>query len=288
MQDIVAAAIQMNAVCGKTEENLARHEILARKAAGQGVELICFPELSISGHFVNETVWKHSEPVPGGPSCIRMERLAKELNVVISAGIAERENNVCFNTQFVVGPQGFIGKYRKTHASRDEYFYFRMGARFPVWDIGKCRVGILICYDIAFPEVARILALNGAELILAPHASRCGKTKPAEQRKRVLAQLDFFCKMGSTRCSDNGVFMVMNNQAGDAGGHLGLDVVHGGGIVIVDPGGNIVAESRSRSFRDEIVIAELKAEAFDRARTRRCHNLQTRRPEIYGRLTEIT
>ncbi len=288
MEDIIVGVIQMNAPCGRIEENLARHDALARKAAKRGAELICFPELSISGHYVDAAAWKCGEPVPGGPSCRAIEALARELNVFISAGIGERRGNATYNTQFLVGPGGYIGKYSKTHASGDEYFYFSMGAEFPVFDIGKCKVGMLVCYDIAFPEVARILALNGAEVILAPHASRCGQTKPAEERQRVMNMLKFYDRVGWARANDNGVFMIMNNQSGDAGKHLKLNIVHGGGMLVKGPDGETISRSRRRRFGEEVMIAELKAEDFVKNHARRCHPMQTRRPEIYGRIADTS
>ena len=286
MEDIRIAAVQMNAPCGRVEANLARHDALARLAARRGAELVCFPELSVTGHYADKAVWTHSEPVPGGPSYRRLEALAKDLGVVISAGVAERRNNVCYNTQFLVGPGGFIGKFSKAHMSRDEYFYFRVGGEFPVFNVGRCVVGIQICYDIALPEVTRILALNGAEVILVPHASRCGRTKPREEPDRVRNQIAFFRNVGWARSNDNGVFMVVNNQAGDAGKHLGLDIVHGGGMVVTGPDGEVLAKSRSRTFREEVLTVTLDAHRFRAAHTRACHNLQTRRPEIYGRLVD--
>ena len=285
MEDLTVAAIQMNARCGKTVENIERHRVLAARAAKRGAGLICFPELSISGHYVDKEAWNAAETVPGGPSYRAIEVLARELGVVISAGIAERRDGATYNTQFLTGPGGFIGKYSKTHASRDEYFYFGMGAEFPVFDIGPCKAGILICYDIAFPEAARILALNGAEVILAPHASRCGPRKPKDEPAAVRNQIAFFEKMGWARSNDNGVFMVMNNQAGDAGKHLKLDIVHGGGIVVTSPKGEVLAKSRTRRFTEEILVTTLDAERYQEARLRACHPLQTRRPAIYSRLT---
>jgi len=280
MRDITVAAVQMNGVCGKTEENLARHEVLARRAAKKGGELICFPELSITGHFVDKAGYAVSEEVPGGAAYERIEQLARDLGVVISAGIGERRSRTCYNTQFLVGPDGFIGKYSKTHASHDEYFYFAMGRRFPVFNIGKCRVGILICYDIMFPEVARILALNGAEVILAPHAARCGKTKKKDEPQRNRHMVDFYRHLGYARALENGVYMVMNNQVGDAGRHLGLNVVHAGGIVVTEPSGATIAASRARQFREEVLVTTLKGHDDE------CSYLRCRRPEIYGPIAE--
>jgi predicted amidohydrolase len=288
VQNVTIAAIQMNALCARTETNIERHEALARRAAKRGAELICFPELSLTGHHVRDDAWKHTEEVPGGPAYRRIEALARDLGVIISAGIGERENTVAYNTQFLVGPDGFIGKYRKTHASRDEYFFFRMGGQFPVFDIGPCRVGILICYDIIFPEVARCLALNGAEVILAPHASRCGPTKPRDEGDKSRGSIDFFTRIGWARSSENGVFMVMNNQAGDAGRHIRLNSVHAGGVVITDPMGEVVAKSRTRSFREELVVTTLEGKQFTQSRTRACLPLQTRRPEIYEAIVRPT
>jgi predicted amidohydrolase len=287
VNDFKAAVIQMNALCGKTEDNLARHTDLARRAAKRGAKLICFPELSITGHFVHEDAWRYAEPVPDGASVQFLCNLAGELDVHISAGIGERDHNVCYNTQFMVGPDGFVGKYRKSHASSDEYYYYGMGSQFPVWDIGKCKIGILICYDIMFPEVARILTLNGAEVILAPHAGRCGETESDEEKEKCANMLQFFERVGWARATDNGVYMILNNQSGNAAPHHNVSAVHAGGMVVVSPKGDVVAKSRTRSFGEEILMVDLKAQEFAEVHSRVCHPLQTRRPEVYGRLTEL-
>jgi len=80
----------------------------------------------------------------------------------------------------------------------------------------------------------------------------------------------------------------MNNQVGDAAEHLDLDIVHAGGVVITDPFGGVVARSRARRFREETMVATLKAEVFTDNHATRCHYMQTRRPEIYGRIVETT
>ena len=119
MQDLTIAAIQMNAPVGEIERNLHTHVRLAKAAAGQGAELICFPELSITGHWCSGAVWSAAEAVPEGPSVQRMTTLAAELGVFISFGIAERDRGIAYNTQVVVGPEGYVGKQRKLHPSGD-------------------------------------------------------------------------------------------------------------------------------------------------------------------------
>ncbi|MGC9319744.1 MAG: nitrilase-related carbon-nitrogen hydrolase [Armatimonadota bacterium] len=280
MEDFRAAAIQMNAPLGQVEENLEQIEQWATEAAEQGAHLICFPELTISGHWCAGDIWDVSEPVPGGPSCERIERLAAELGCVISVGIAEREAGVVYNTQMIVGPEGLLGKQRKLHMSSDEYFHFRMGASINVIDIGVCRVGVGICYDTAFPETARIAAIKGAEVYLAPHAARCGQwiDDVEKQRQKVASVKENATMTFRSRAYDNGMFVIYCNQAGPAGEGTN----HCGGVLFVDPAGTVIAQSQAELIEAEMVVCDLEAEAYRSRRRSRCFNLQTRRPEIYG------
>ena len=172
MRDLTVAAIQMNAPLGDVAGNLKNIKAWASKAVKAKADLILFPELAITGHWCNTNSWKTSQEVPGGKATGEIEGLAKRHNVYISVGLGERDKGVQYNCQILVGPDGYIGKQRKLHMSSDEYFYYRGGTDMPVLDSGKCRVGTVICYDNMFPEVPRILALKGAEVILSPHAGR--------------------------------------------------------------------------------------------------------------------
>jgi N-carbamoylputrescine amidase len=286
VKDFRAVAVQMNARLGEVEGNLEQIETWARRAAGEGAALICFPELAISGHWCAGDVWDVAEPVPGGPSCRRLEELAADLGCLLSVGIAEREAQIAYNTQMIVGPEGFVGKQRKLHMSADEYFHFRTGGRVNVIDTELGRVGIGICYDTAFPETARIAAVSGAEVYLAPHAARCGQWTDDvdKQRKKVAsgkhqARLTF-----SSRAYDNGMYVIYCNQAGPAGD----DTNHCGGILVVDPHGEVIAESETGLIEDEMVVCDLDADEFESRRRARCFNLQTRRPEIYGELCRLS
>ncbi|MGI5816777.1 MAG: carbon-nitrogen hydrolase family protein [Armatimonadota bacterium] len=286
MEDFRAAAVQMNAPLGEVEANLDRIESYAGRAVGEGARLVCFPELAISGHWCSGEIWGIAEPVPDGPSCRRLEKLAWDLGCYLSVGIAEREAGVAYNTQMIIGPEGFVGKQRKLHMSADEYFHFRMGASINVVDIGLCRLGIGICYDTVFPETARIAAIKGAEVYLAPHAARCGQwiDAPEKQRNRV-ARVKSNARMTfRSRAWDNGMFVIYCNQAG----HAGSDTNHCGGVLFIDPSGDVLAESQTELIEDEIVLCDLEAELFDLRRRARCFNLQTRRPEIYGEICRMS
>lgn len=286
MQDFRAAAVQMNAPLGDVDGNLERIERYAREAVGEGAALVCFPELAISGHWCAGEIWDIAEPVPGGPSCSRLETLAAELGCFLSVGIAEREANVAFNTQMIIGPEGFVGKQRKLHMSADEYFHFRVGGSINVIDIGICRLGIGICYDTVFPETARIAAIKGAEVYLAPHAARCGQWSddPDRQRQKVASVKKRAHVTFRSRAYDNGMYVVYCNQAGPAG----EETNHCGGVLFVGPSGEILAESETDVIEDEMVVCELEAETFNARRRARCFNLQTRRPEIYGEICRMS
>jgi len=240
----------------------------------------------LSGHWCSGDVWEISEAVPGGPSCVRLEKLAAELDCFLSVGIAEREANVAFNTQMVIGPQGFLGKQRKLHMSADEYFHFRMGASVNIIDIGLCKLGIGICYDSVFPETARIAAVKGAEVYLAPHAARCGEwcEEEAKQRQKVAALKRNARMTFCSRANDNGMYVIYCNQAGPAGESTN----HCGGVLFVSPAGEVLKESTTDVIEEEMVVYDLEAEAFNARRRARCFNLQTRRPEIYGDICRMS
>src|SRR6201987_4492721 len=171
MQTIRVAAVSMNGFLGQPERVLNNIARWCEQAAAQRAELVLFPELVIHGHCTPNT-WELAEPVPDGPSLRRLEEIAARVGLVICAGLSEKERDIVFNTQVLVGPDGYLGKQRKLHLSRDEVFYYKGGRELPVFDVGPCKLGIVICYDNQFPEAARVLALRGADVLLMPHAAR--------------------------------------------------------------------------------------------------------------------
>ena len=162
-----------------------KHIPLIRQAAAEGAQIVCLQELFYGPYFCAEqsTRWYDmAEAVPAGPTIKLMQDLAKELRIAIIAPIYEMEGTgVYYNTAAVIDSQGnYLGKYRKSHLPHLapgfwEKFYFRPGnLGFPVFDLGFCKIGVYLCYDRHFPEGARALGLNGAEIVFNPSATVAG------------------------------------------------------------------------------------------------------------------
>ncbi len=291
MKDFKIALVQHSSPVGKKKENLEAAVSWARKAEKKGASLVLFPELNITGHAGDPAMVKDAEAVPGGPSVEALSELARELDIHVCAGVAEDDRGIHYNTQFIVGPGGYVGKQRKVHLSNDEYFYFRGGTGLPVFDLSLARVGIIICYDNGFPEVSRCLAVKGAELLLCPHAARFGRwpAAPAGRKKVVRSHKASWKLIQQARACDNGVYVALCNTAGRSAGKLrGVEANHAGGCMVFDPRGKAVAESGAKDIREEMIVVELRGEAVAERRGGRCFNLQTRRPEVFGALVEPT
>jgi predicted amidohydrolase len=218
--------------------------------------------------------------------------LARRHRLFLSVGLSEKERDIVYNTQVLVGPAGYIGKQRKLHLSRDEVLHYKGGREMPVFDIGKCKLGTVICYDNQFPEVARILALKGAEVILMPHAAREGRwtdspESEAAARRRVF---DYFTSCYAMRARENACFAVLADQAGRAGY---VDMYprehpnqphHPGAAIIWGPDGSLIKHASVERIQDEMIVATLDAQQIARQRSLPNYTLRTRRPELYGEL----
>lgn len=287
MEDFTIALVQHASPVGRASENLETIVRFTRRAKRRGAGLVCFPELNITGHAGDPTMVAGREPVPEGPSVARLAKLARELDICISAGIAEAADGTTYNTQLVVGPDGFLGKQRKVHLSGDEYFHFRHGTALPVIELPFVKLGIIICYDNTFPELSRCLALKGAELLLCPHAARFGKwPRDAAGRRRIVAGVKSnWKKIHPARALDNGCYVAVCNTAGrSASGIKGVEANHAGGCLVVSPRGDVLAESRSRDIRDELLVTKLTAAAA----AVRPSNFRNRRPEVFREITRPT
>ncbi|MBS69208.1 MAG: hydratase [Pseudomonas sp.] len=150
------------------ERNLRHGLSMAQKAVDSGANLIVLPELANTGYLFTsrQEAFEHAEDVPNGPSVQVWMDFVKKHDIYLVAGVAERDGMQLYDTAVLLGPDGFIGKYRKAHLWNLEKLWFTPGnSGFPVFDTPIGRIGLLVCWDIWFPEVPRILAQQGADII---------------------------------------------------------------------------------------------------------------------------
>lgn len=162
------AAVQMDCVRYQKAANLKTAEALVGEAAQGGAKIIALPELFNTGYCVADADFTLAEPIPTGETTLWMESLCKQYGVFLTGAIIERDSHegVLYDTHLLVGPEGYVGKYRKVCLWGDEQLRFREGSAYPVFDLGFAKVGLQICYEVGFPESARILALRGANLLI--------------------------------------------------------------------------------------------------------------------------
>ena len=186
-RELTVAAVQMAMVDGDVAANVATATRLVREAAKRGARLILVPELFEDRYFCEDQRAEHlskARPLAGHPTVEHFAALARELKVVLPVSFYERSGNEQFNSCAIVDADGSIlGVYRKSHIpdgpGYSEKYYFRPGdTGFRVWDTAVGRIGVGICWDQWFPEVARAFALAGAELILYPTAIGSEPTEP--------------------------------------------------------------------------------------------------------------
>ncbi|GAB6157797.1 nitrilase family protein [Desulfotomaculum varum] len=274
MQDTRIALVQMQAKVGQMNRNLSVMGRFVKKAALQGVDIICFPEMCLPGYH-REKAGELAQDITASAFVTSLEQMAKLNNITVIAGMAERNGEAKpFITQIVVYPDGAVDKYRKTHLGKSELPYFSAGDEIKVFATAKAKFGIQICWDTHFPELTTILSLRGCEIIFAPHASP----------SFVGDRRDIWLKYLPARAYDNTVFIGACNLVGEDGqGHYFC-----GGTLVLDPKGNIVAED----FRGEasMLVADLEGSKINSIRQQAAGSmanrfyLQSRRPELYQEL----
>jgi N-carbamoylputrescine amidase len=268
---------------GNIEENIEKmirkHEGFADIAVQQEVQILCFQELFYGPYFCAEQDrkwYKYAEPIPG-PLSERMCELAKEHNLVLIAPMyEEHEVGIYYNTTIVIDSDGtLLGKMRKMHIPQIEpgfweKFYFRPGnLGYPVFETAFAKVGVYICYDRHFPEGARALGLNGAEIVFNPSATVAGLSEhlwSLEQPAHAVA---------------NGYFIAAINRVGEEPWKTGMFY---GSSYIADPRGQFIVKG-SRE-KEELVVGDIDLDMI-----REVRNVwpfyRDRRPDSYGSLTDL-
>ena len=264
MEDLKVTVASLRSVLADPQVNLSLVKEACKYASDTGARLLVLPELMLTGHGGHQSMVDNAEPVPSGPLSTEILRLSREHSLCICVGIAEKKHNMVYNSHMVADRGKYLGLQRKIYLSGDEYCYFGAGESVEVFDIGEIRFGIALCYDNHFPEIALIHSLNNVDLILAPHAARCGRweAKPTEEfrLKTIRDQQEVWEKVHRARAYDHNLYVLLCNAVGSsAGGLEGVEAIHAGTVMGIDPDGEVFLRTTATDFTDEIVTVELKS-----------------------------
>jgi len=299
------ASVQIESAPGDKKTNFDKIENFVAQAATQDVRLIVFPECCVTGYwFIRNLSLKElthlAEPIFDGPSSRRLIELARKFGMTIGAGWIERGPTGEFYNSYVVAlPDGSAQRHRKLHAFEHESIL--SGSDYTVFDLPEgFRVGVLICYDCNLIENVRLTALQGAEILIAPHQTGgCRSKNPHlmgvierqlwEQRRSDPAAIErefrgekgrgWLMRWLPSRAHDNGVFLIFSNGVG-----VDDDEIRTGNAMVLDPYGRILAETCEAD--DDMVIADLDATLLGDSTGRNW--IKARRPHLYGALTVPT
>ncbi|HEY4111321.1 nitrilase-related carbon-nitrogen hydrolase [Puia sp.] len=296
MKNITIATAQFEMASGDKQHNLSIIRDLSAKAAAAGADAIAFHECSISGYTFARTLNKPqmldlAEHIPDGPSIRALTTIARENNIVVLAGLFEkdRENNL-YKPYVAVGPDGLIAKFRKLHPFINPHL--TPGNEYVVFDLKGWKCGVLICYDNNIIENVRATALLGADIIFMPHVTMCTPsprpgagfvdpklwasrdTDPTSLRIEFdgLKGREWLMKWLPARAYDNAIYAVFSNAIG-----MDDDQLKNGCSMILDPFGDIIAECRN--LGNDIAIAVLTPEKLRLAGGYRYR--LARRPQLY-------
>ena len=271
MKPFTIALAQIECKKADKKANIQKMENYAKKAKKENAALIIFPELSLTGYTIRDRIYELAEPIPG-PAVDSVEKIARKESIYIVFGmpeLSEKAQAVIYNTSVLIGPKGYIGKYRKmhlpTHSVFEEKRYFRQGYELETFETELGRIGIMICYDVFFPEVSRMLRLKGAQLNI------CISASPAVRRH-------FFETLTAARAIENTTFLAYVNLVGIENG-----LQFWGGSRLITPSGKVSVQAQYN--KEDMVLgtvdySEVKpVEAF-------VPTLRDLRPEIFQMLKQ--
>jgi N-carbamoylputrescine amidase len=276
MARIVRSALIQAKWAGNQKAMIDKHVKFIQQAAKKGAQITCVQELFFGPYFCqieDPKYYSYAETIPG-PTTELMQEIAKKHKMVLIVSIYEQEQTgVYYNTAVVIDADGsYLGKYRKTHIPQVkgfwEKFYFRPGnLGYPVFKTRYATIGVYICYDRHFPEGARALGLNGAEIVYIPSATSRGLSMhlwKIEQTSHAIA---------------NGYFVGTNNRVGQET-EFGANDYYGSSY-FADPRGQIIAIASDKE--EEVLVADLDLDLIREVRNT-WQFYRDRRPEAYGSL----
>ncbi|MEM9953038.1 MAG: carbon-nitrogen hydrolase family protein [Chloroflexota bacterium] len=271
MREVTIAIAQMKSLLGEPEENLVKmSEQISTIASQQKVDLIVFPELITSGSELGLRFTEVAQRIPG-PTVNLIAQRANDFGIYIAFGMASKEKveSVLYNTAVLVGPDGeLVETYNKVHLRGEERMAFREGYKIPIAETEIGNIGLCLGYDLAFPEVARAMTLEGAEIICA-------------MANWEASQIDEWQTYVRARAYENSVFVAGANRVGED-----VTLTFGGQSMIVGPRGEIHAtmadEIDEETGAPKEGFAVAKVDLDDVRKNREEYQfLQTRQPATY-------
>jgi len=271
-KEVTVALAQISSRVGDKEHNIKKMEKSLKQAKKKGANLVVFPELALTGYLCRDLVYELAEPIPTGPSIRLITNITRRENVHVIFGMIEQSakaGGILHNTAVLIGPRGFMGKYQKmhlpTHSVFEEKRYFRPGYQTPVFKTSIGKLGMIICYDIYFPEITRLMRLKGSQLIA------CISASPSTRR-------GFFEVLTAARAIESTVFLAFTNLVG---GEDGLQFW--GGSRLIAPSGSIIAQAEYDE--EDLVVAKINYSEMKRVEAF-VPTLRDLRPEIFDALKE--
>ena len=285
MREVTLAATQMT--CSKNNtENIDKAESIIRKAAEMGAQIILIQELFESTYFCmdqKDELFRLSKPFENHPTIEKMAKLASELKVVLPISFFEKANRAHYNAIAVINANGeILGKYRKSHIpdgpGYQEKFYFNPGdTGFKVWDTAYAKIGIGICWDQWFPEVARIMALKGAEVLLYPTAIG------GEPEDDGFDSSDMWQRVMIGHSAANQIPVVASNRIGTEQGQDISNYFYGRSFITNHVGDKIAEASRDK---EEILIGKVSLDEAENLRNV-WGVFRDRRTDLYSDLLKL-
>lgn len=262
-KELKIAALQHNPIPADLNQTLKQLSEYASRAADDGVQLLVVPEASMTGYNLPVSTMRAIAQSDDGELAQEVAALCVKHNIAIACGFAEKAGHEYFNCVQVTDAKGQVcGKYRKTHlwGTLDRTLFSAGADLAPVFAIDGWNVGLLICYDIEFPECARRLALEGAEVLLVP----TGLMRPWREVAEMVVP---------TRAYENQLYIAYTNYCGNEG-----DLTYEGRSCIVGPDGKDI--TRADSDTSTLLTATLRKSAIENARAALPYH-RDRRPELY-------
>ena len=272
------AGVQMEPKILDKKHNLEKIVEFAKQAHGKGAKIVVYPECALTGYCYSslEEVLSVAEPLPG-PSTEVLQGVCKDLDVLILLGLVEREGDKCYNAAALVGPEGTVGIYRKIHLPflGLDRFVKKGNIPFQVYDTKFGKIGWIICFDGAFPESTRVLALKGAEIVALPTNWAVGGSETSP--KYIV----------HARAIENRINFIAVNRIGEERGYRFI-----GQSKIIDYLGRILAETAATE--EGVICAEVDLENARNKKTviipgeYELDRFKQRSPEFYGPITDRT